>query len=113
MRSAMPKLMKLVVAGFCFSLLAPTAWSGAPFAFDTAPGRLPKNVVPESYDIAVVPDVKLSTLTGTESVRLNFRAATSTVQFNSLNETLSGVLLDGKPVKSVVSDDAKQLSTLT
>jgi aminopeptidase N len=109
----MPELVRIVVAGFSFSLLASTAWSGAPFSFDSAPGRLPKNVVPESYDIAVVPDIKTMTLTGTESVRLNFRAATSTIQFNSLNETLSGVLLDGKPVKSVVSDDAKQLTTLT
>ena len=70
-------------------------------------------MVPESYDIAVVPDIKTMTLTGTESVRLQFRTATATVQFNSLNETLSHVLLDGKPVKSVKSDDAQQLTTLT
>jgi aminopeptidase N len=94
-------------------LLAPTAWCGAPFAFDSAPGRLPKNVVPVSYDVAVVPDADALKLTGTESVQLQFRAATATVQFNSLNETLSHVLLDGKPVKTVTSSDEQQLTTVT
>jgi aminopeptidase N len=102
---------------FCFAALccslAPTAWCGAPFSFESAPGRLPKNVVPLSYDVAIVPDADALRLTGTESVQLQFRAATATVQFNSLNETLSHVLLDGKPVKSVTSSDEQQLTTVT
>src|SRR5271154_1562802 len=89
---------------FCFAALcaslAPTAWCAAPFAFDSAPGRLPKDVVPVSYDVAIVPNADTLRLTGTESVKLRFRAATATVQFNSLNETLSHVLLDGRPVKN-------------
>ncbi len=93
--------------------LAPAAWCGAPFSFDSAPGRLPKNVVPLSYDVAIVPNADALTLTGTESVRLQFRTATATVQFNSLNETLTQVLLDGKPVKSVTSSDEQQLTTVT
>jgi aminopeptidase N len=93
--------------------LAPAAWCGAPFSFDSAPGRLPKNVVPVSYDVAIVPNVDALRFTGTESVKLLFRAATATVQFNSLNETLSQVLLDGKPVKSVSSSDEQQLTTVT
>jgi aminopeptidase N len=101
---------------FCFAALccslAPTAWCAAPFSFESAPGRLPKNVVPVSYDVAIVPDADALRLTGTESVQLQFRAATATVQFNSLNETLSHVLLDGKPVKSVTSSDEQQLTTV-
>ena len=100
------------VAALCCSL-APTAWCGAPFSFESAPGRLPKNVVPVSYDVSVVPDADALKLTGTESVRLQFRAPTATVQFNSLNETLDHVLLDGKPVKSVTSSDEQQLTTVT
>ncbi|HEX3914809.1 MAG TPA: M1 family aminopeptidase [Steroidobacteraceae bacterium] len=103
---------RVYFAALCCSL-APTAWCGAPFSFDSAPGRLPKNVVPLSYDVAIVPDIDALKLAGTESVRLQFRAASATLQFNSLNETLSHVLLDGKPVKSVVSDDARQLTTVT
>jgi len=103
---------RLYFAALCCSL-APTAWCGAPFSFDSAPGRLPKNVVPVSYDVAIVPDADALRFTGTESVQLQFRAATATVQFNSLNETLSHVLLDGKPVKSVTSSDEQQLTTVT
>jgi aminopeptidase N len=103
-------------ASFCIAALcwasAPPAWCGAPFSFETAPGRLPKNVVPVSYEVAIVPDVETRKLTGTESVQLQFGAATATVQFNSLNETLSHVLLDGKPVKEVVSNDQRQLTTV-
>jgi aminopeptidase N len=112
MNTAMLNCTRFGFAALCCSL-APMAWCGAPFAFESAPGRLPKNVVPVSYDVAIVPNVDALTLTGTESVQLQFRAATATVQFNSLNETLSHVLLDGKPVKSVTSSDEQQLTTVT
>jgi aminopeptidase N len=112
MNTAMRNRTRFYFAALCCSL-APTAWCGAPFSFESAPGRLPKNVVPISYDVAVVPDVDALRLTGTESVQLQFRAVTATVQFNSLNETLSHVLLDGKPVKSVTSSDEQQLTTVT
>jgi aminopeptidase N len=105
-------LKRFYLAALCCSL-APSAWCGAPFSFESAPGRLPKNVVPVSYDVAIVPDADALRFTGTESVRLQFRAATATVQFNSLNETLSHVLLDGKPVKSAVSSNEQQLTTVT
>ena len=84
-----------------------------PFSFDSASGRLPKNVVPTDYTIAIVPDAAALTLRGDESVSLNFRAATDTIAFNSLNMTLDHVLFDGKPVKAVVSSDEQQLSTVT
>jgi aminopeptidase N len=112
MNIAMLECTRFCFAALCCSL-APTAWCGAPFAFDSAPGRLPKNVIPVSYDVAIVPNADALKLTGTESVQLQFRAATASVQFNSLNETLSHVLLDGKPVKSVTSSDEQQLTTVT
>ncbi|MGH8202801.1 MAG: M1 family metallopeptidase [Steroidobacteraceae bacterium] len=96
------------------SLALPAAvLAEAPFSFDTAPGRLPKNVVPEDYRITLVPDAEAMTLAGAESVTLEFREASDTIRFNSLNEKLAKVLLDGKPVKSVVSDDQSQLTTVT
>lgn len=89
------------------------ALAEAPFDFDKAPGRLPKNVVPLDYAIAVVPDVAAKTFTGTQSVSLNFREAADTVMFNTLNLKLRDVRLDGKPVKSVATDNDKQLTTVT
>ena len=85
----------------------------APFAFDAAPGRLPKDVVPTDYHLRIVPNADTLTLSGSESVRLRFRAATATLVFNSVNETLHDVRLDGKPAKAVASDDAAQLTTVT
>ena len=95
-------------------MLAAPAWTAeAPFSFDAAPGRLPKNVVPSGYDIQITPDVAGMKFKGSESVALEFRAATATIQFNILDETLSDVRLDGQPVKSVQADNDKQLATVT
>jgi len=85
----------------------------APFSFETAYGRLPKDVVPLDYSVAITPDAAARTLSGKETIHLDFRKAGSTIRFNSLNETLSDVRLDGKPVQSVVSSDEQQLTTLT
>ena len=93
--------------------LAGPVWAEAPFSFDTAPGRLPKNVVPVDYDIHITPDIQGMKFTGSESVALEFRAATATIQLNILDETLSDVRLDGQPVKSVQADNDKQLATIT
>ncbi len=83
------------------------------FQFATAPGRLPKTVVPLEYSIELKPDAAARKIAGAETIVLDVKESTSTIQFNSLNQTLSRVLVDGKPVQNVVSDDAKQLTTIT
>jgi aminopeptidase N len=104
----------MVALGVVFSaVVLSSIRAAAPFSFETAPGRLPKDVVPEAYEIVIVPDIKALSIAGTETVRLEFRRATDTIQFNSLNEKLAEVTLDGKPVKSVASDDAAELTTVT
>lgn len=84
----------------------------APFNFDTAFGRLPKNVIPLDYDIALTPDADSRTLSGHETIVLHFRAITDTIIFNSLNESLSDVRFDGRSVDSVKSNDEQQLTTI-
>jgi aminopeptidase N len=84
-----------------------------PFAFDSTPGRLPKNVVPLSYAIALTPDAAAHAVAGKETVVLEFRQASAVIQFNSLNQTLANVKLDGKAVRNVVSDNKAQLTTVT
>ena len=103
---------RLFLASCCLMLAVPI-WAEEPYSFDKAPGRLPKDVVPIDYTIDIVPDTKALTLSGHESVLLQFRSAAATVKFNSLNETLREVRLDGRAVKSVGSDDAQQLTTVT
>src|SRR5258705_833955 len=85
----------------------------APFSFDGAPGRLPKDVVPIDYQLAIVPDIPALSLEGSEEVLLEFRSATATIQFNSLNETVRNVRFDGHAVGNVVSDNDRQLTTVT
>lgn len=91
----------------------PKPFVATPFAFETAPGRLPKSVLPLHYDIAITPNAAKHTLAGREAIELEFRSATPTIIFNSLNEKLSDVRLDGRPVAGVVSDDERQLTTVT
>jgi aminopeptidase N len=111
MRICQTRATLFTLCALLFATLPVSA--AAPFSFDTAPGRLPKDVVPEDYDIAIVPDIKELSISGTETVRVEFRKATDTIQFNSLNEKLAEVTLDGRPVKNVMSDDAAELTTVT
>jgi aminopeptidase N len=92
---------------------APAVVSAAPFSFDAAPGRLPKDVVPLDYTIALKPDAVAKTITGSESIVLQVRRPTAKIIFNSLDERLSGVLFDGAPVAKVNTRDNLELTTVT
>ena len=109
MNATIPRL----TAALCLLTAVPPATAGAPFDFNQAPGRLPKNVVPLDYRIDVTPDLDAGTIAGTESVTLRITAATASIVFNSLNEKLSDVRLDGAPASAFVSDDERQLTTVT
>jgi aminopeptidase N len=95
------------------SLAAHQADAQAPFSFDAAAGRLPKNIVPLTYDIDITTDVGQRRIAGSESVMLRFRSASDRIELNSLNETLRDVRLDDQAVSAVDSDDKAQLTTIT
>jgi aminopeptidase N len=104
---------RIVLAGaFTLAAVVPV-FADAPFSFDHAYGRLPKNVVPLAYRVAIVPNATARTLTGTESVTVDVRSATPTIEFNSLNEKLTNVRLDGMRVARVDTSDPKQLTIVT
>jgi aminopeptidase N len=106
-------LTRAALTAAALSFLATPALADAPFSFDRAFGRLPKNVRPLAYRIAIAPNAATMTLTGSESIDLDVRSATATIQFNSLNETLRDVTFDGAPVARTVSSNARQLTTIT
>ncbi len=89
------------------------AVGGHAFWLDETPGRLPKDVVPLDYGIAITPDTKSLRVRGRETVLIQVRRSTARVQFNSLNQKLRDVRLDGRPVAGVKSDDQAQLTTVT
>ncbi len=101
-----------ILLASCALMAATAAGAGGPFSFDTAPGRLPKGVVPIDYTIEIAPDLETLTIAGQETVLLEFRSASATIQLDSLNAKLSDVRLDGQAAKSVVSDDDEQLTTV-
>jgi aminopeptidase N len=94
-------------------LLVSRAGAVEPFSFDAAPGRLSKDVVPTDYTLALTPDLDAHSVQGNESVTLTVRKAVETISFNSLNQRLDHVTLYGHPVRSVESDDAHQMTTVT
>jgi len=97
-----------------FALAMPVAArADAPFSFDSAPGRLPKDVVPLDYTLDLIPNIAARTFYGSEQVALQFRSTSATITFNSLNESLRDVRLDGRRVRSVASDEARQLTVVT
>ena len=84
----------------------------APFSFETAPGKLPKTVVPLDYDIALRPNVSALTFTGRESVSVRVTTGTSMIVLNTLGLHIAQASVDGHAVSSVVTDDKKQTTTL-
>ncbi len=114
-RMLLPRTLIASAAALLFhaASAAPQTPSQAPFSFDQAPGHLPKNVVPVDYDVAIEPDVAARTLRGKETVKLLFREASATIQFNALDLTFQQVRFDGKPVKSTVIDARRQIVSVT
>jgi aminopeptidase N len=101
-----------LAVGFMSAGLAP-ALAEPPFSFDRTPGKLPKGVVPSSYDISLRPNVAKFTFTGSETVRIRIRAASKTIAFNTLDMKVSRAALDGRAAASIATDNAKQVTTLT
>ena len=102
-----------LAAAFVLAAAAPAGAVVAPFNFDTTPGRLPKTVVPTDYIIALTPDAAAKTLRGTENVALDVRRPTKQIVFNTHDMTIADARLDGARVARTVTQNDKQLTTLT
>ncbi len=98
---------------FVVANAGPVAAAVAPFDFNTTPGRLPKTVVPVDYVIALTPNALAKTLRGTENVALDVRRPTTQIVFNTHDMTISNARLDGVRVARTVTQNDKQLTTLT
>jgi aminopeptidase N len=107
------RLLRLALAAAFFASLGASVSAKPPFSFETTPGKLPKDVVPVDYSVAIAPNAADKTLTGSETIVLDVRKPVTSIAFNSVNERLSDVKLDGAAVAGVQSDDAKQMTTLT
>jgi aminopeptidase N len=90
----------------------------APFNFQTTPGKLPKDVVPTSYDIQLKPNIEKRAFTGSETVALDVRQPTKTIALNVNTVAISSARLLGsngqvEQATSIAMDAKQQLATLT
>jgi aminopeptidase N len=77
-----------------------------------AQGRLSTNVAPVAYDISIDPDAKAMTFRGRETVTVNVKKATNTIQLNAADLKVSRVTFDGTEAKFALSE-ADQTLTVT
>src|SRR5438046_9900611 len=97
------------------SLMAITTLTAEkPFDFTSAPGKLPKNVIPEEYAIRITPDVAKKTFSGSETIKLNAREAVKQFVLNSADIQIIKATIDGKavPASAVKSDEKEETLTI-
>jgi aminopeptidase N len=78
--------------------------------------RLPGNVVPSHYDIAVTPDLQSATFTGTETIAVTLKKAATTITLNAAEIQFDTVTVKsgGRSDQARVSlDPAKEQATFT
>ena len=85
------------------------------FSFDTTPGQLSKDVIPQHYALTIQPDMKLLTFKGSEIVDIDVRQASNTIVLNAMELNISRASLLGAPgqIASVRLDDKEQTISLT
>ena len=102
-----------------FAVLLPLRLKAeAPFNFATTPGKLPKDIVPVSYNIQIKPTIESRTFTGSETVALEVRKPAKTIMLNANAIAISSAKLlgpDGKgeQAAAIKIDTSQQTAVLT
>jgi len=89
-----------------------TAQAEAPFSFESAPGKLPKSVVPQAYRIDITPDLTKLTLTGHEAIDLTFTKAGDRATLNEAGLVIGKAVLEDGSLATVSVDEKAQTATL-
>ncbi len=86
-----------------------------PFNFDSTPGKLPKQIVPQEYSVRIVPNVDKLVFTGTETIKVVVKAREKQIVLNALEIDVSEASIDGKKLaKSAIQiDSANELLKLS
>ena len=74
--------------------------------------RLPGNVRPDHYSLALAPDLKTATFTGTETIDVTLAAPSKTITLNALELKIDTVTANGEP-GTVSFDPEKEQATFT
>ena len=74
--------------------------------------RLPGNVRPDHYLLALTPDLKTATFSGTETIDVTLAAPSKTITLNALELKIDTVTANGEP-GTVSFDPEKEQATFT
>ena len=74
--------------------------------------RLPANVRPDHYSLALTPDLKTATFTGTETINVTLAAPSKTITLNALELKIDSVTAGGEAA-TVSFDTTKEQATFT
>ncbi|AGY58609.1 M1 family metallopeptidase [Gloeobacter kilaueensis] len=105
-----PLVYLLAGLAWALSLVGPVR-AEPKFAFENTPGQLPKEVVPQSYAIAITPDPKSLTFRGSETITVKVRKATRTITLNALNLQITNVRLDDQTDGTISIDPDRQTAS--
>ena len=76
------------------------------YSFDTAPGKLPKTVIPVHYAIELTPDLESLALPGVEVIEIEVREPTARLTLNAINTTFASATIDDDAQRADVTLDA-------
>ena len=95
-----------------FLALGAAAHAEAPFNFGTAPGKLPKTIVPSAYRIDITPDLTKLSLTGRVAIDLTFHQPGDRIMLNEAGLSIDKATLEDGSLASVTVDAKNQTATL-
>src|SRR5580698_2664424 len=93
--------------GRSFLVVSMAAWCGVAGA-----QRLPGNVRPEHYTLALTPNLVSATFAGTETIDVTLLAPSATITLNALELKIQSVTANGQ-TGTVSFDESKEQATFT
>jgi aminopeptidase N len=86
-----------------------------PFDFNSTPGKLPKQVVPEEYAIRIVPDLANFVFSGSETIKLKVAQPVRQLVLNALEIKITSAAVDGRtiPPSALKLDQQEETLTIT
>jgi len=114
MTSLFNRFVRSLTGVLVLLLIVSAADADAPFSFETAPGKLPKTVIPVHYAIELTPDLESLALPGVETIDIEVREPTARIILNAVDTTFESASIDDGAQRAEVTLDATaQTATLS
>ena len=105
-------MLRIIGLGLALVLSAPLLADEA-YDFDKTVGGCPRTSFRPIMSCGCAPISRRSRSRVAKRVRLEFRSPSATIESDSADQTVRDVRFDGKPIGQVISDNARQLTTVT